>query len=89
MKRLTVFLCLFLLLPHEAHALCVNLVFGNAPSLVTFEGGSGGYAVYDPQEYLQTVSFEVSGEATGATCEYFVTLSAGQSDDFKDRKSVV
>ncbi|MBI3897176.1 MAG: spore coat protein U domain-containing protein [Gammaproteobacteria bacterium] len=56
------------------------------PSLATFEGGSGGYAVYDPQEYLQTVSIEVRGEATGATCEYFLTLSAGQSGDFNQRK---
>ena len=86
MKRLIVFLCLPLLLPYEAHALCVSLVFGNVPSLVTFEGGSGGYAVYDPQEYLQTVNFEVRGEATGVTCEYFVTLSAGQSGDFNQRK---
>lgn len=86
MKRLIVFLCLPLLLPYEAHALCVSLVFGNVPSLVTFEGGSGGYAVYDPQEYLQTVSVEVRGEATGVTCEYFVTLSAGQSGDFNQRK---
>ncbi len=86
MKRLIVFLGLSLLLPHEAHALCVNLAFGGAPSLAAFEGGSGGYAVYDPQEYLQTVSFEVRGEATGATCEYFVTLSTGQSGDFNQRK---
>ncbi|MBI3561670.1 MAG: spore coat protein U domain-containing protein [Gammaproteobacteria bacterium] len=86
MKRRIVFLGLLLLLPPAAHALCVNLAFGNVPSLVTFEGGSGGYAVYDPQEYLQTVSFEVRGEATGATCEYFVTLSAGQSGDFNQRK---
>ncbi|MHB9118767.1 MAG: spore coat protein U domain-containing protein [Burkholderiales bacterium] len=86
MKRWSVLTCLFLLLPHEAHALCVNLAFGDMPSLVTFEGGSGGYAVYDPQEYLQTVNFQVRGEATGATCEYFVTLSAGQSGDFNQRK---
>ena len=86
MKRLIVFIGLFLLLPHEAHALCVNPAFGDTPSLATFEGGSGGYAVYDPQEYLQTVSFEVRGEATGATCEYFVTLSAGQSGDFNRRR---
>ena len=86
MKRLIVFLYLLLLLPHAAHALCVNLTFGNVPSLANFEGGSGGYAIYDPQEYLQTVSFEVRGEATGATCEYFVTLSAGQSGDFNQRK---
>ena len=81
-----IFLFVLLLLPHEAQALCVNLAFGDVPSLVTFEGGSGGYAVYDPQEYLQTVSFEVRGEATGATCEYFVTLSAGQSGNFNQRK---
>lgn len=86
MKRLIVLTCLFLLLPYEAQALCVNLAFGNVPSPVTFEGGSGGYAVYDPQEYLQTVGFEVRGEATGATCEYFVTLSTGQSGDFNQRK---
>lgn len=86
MKRLIVFLGLSLLFPYETHALCVNLAFGSTPSLATFEGGSGGYAVYDSQEYLQTVSFDVRGEATGATCEYFVTLSAGQSGDFNLRK---
>lgn len=85
MKRLVVFLGLFMLLPHQAHALCVNLAFGSVPSAATFKG-RGGYAVYDPQEYLQTVSFEVRAEVTGATCEYFVTLSAGQSGDFNQRK---
>lgn len=86
MKYGIMFLFLLLPLPHEAQALCVNLAFGDVPSLVTFEGGSGGYAVYDPQEYLQTVSIQVRGEATGATCEYFVTLSAGQSGNFSQRK---
>ncbi|MGB9152441.1 MAG: hypothetical protein WCD70_05065 [Alphaproteobacteria bacterium] len=82
---LLVFFLLFLL-PHEAQALCLNLAFGTVPSVVTFDGSSGGYAVYDPQEYLQTVNFQVRGEATGATCEYFVTLSAGQSGNFNQRK---
>ncbi len=79
---------LFLLLSirQQAHALCVNLALGSVPSLVTFEGGVGGYAVFDPQEFLQTVSFQVRGEATGATCEYFVALSAGQSGSFNQRK---
>ena len=86
MKYGIVFFFLLLLLPYKAQALCVNLAFGGVPSLVTFEGGSGGYAVYDPQEYLQTVSFQVRGEATGATCEYFVMLSAGQSGNFNQRK---
>ncbi len=86
MKRFIVFLCLLLPLPHAAHALCINLTFGTVPSLVTYEGGIGGYAVYDPQEHMQTVSFEVRGEATGATCEYFVTLSTGQSGDFDQRQ---
>lgn len=86
MKRPLVFLCPLLLLPCEVQALCVNLAFGNTPSLATFEGGSGGYAVYDTQEYLQTASFEVKAEATGSTCEYFVTLSAGQSGDFNRRR---
>lgn len=81
-----IFLSLLLLLPRGAQALCVNLAFGDVPSLVTLEGGSGGYAVYDPQEYLQTVSVQVRGEATGATCDYFVTLSAGQSGNFNQRK---
>lgn len=86
MKYRIIFLSMLLLLPHWAQAACVNLAFGEVPSLVTFEGGSGGYAVYDPQEYLQTVSFQVRGEATGATCEYFVTLSEGQSGNFNQRK---
>lgn len=86
MRYVLVIPFLLVLFAHEAGALCVNLAFGNVPSLVTFEGGSGGYAVYDPQEYLQTVNFQVRGEATGATCEYFVTLSAGQSGNFNQRK---
>lgn len=74
-----------ILFAHEARAVCINLAFGHAPSVVTFEGGAGGYAVYDPQEYLQTFSFQVQGEATGATCEYFVALSTGQSGNFNQR----
>lgn len=85
MKRLIVIFGL-LLLTREAHAVCVSLAFGAVPSLVTFEGGEGGYAVYDPQEYLQTVSFQVREDANGAVCEYFVTLSAGQSGNFNQRK---
>lgn len=85
MKRVIVFLCLFLL-PYPAHAVCVSLAFGTVPSLATFEGGQDGYAVYDPQEYLQTVSFQVTEGANGAACEYFVTLSAGQSGNFNQRK---
>lgn len=86
MKYGILFLFLLLLRPYEAEAMCVNLAFGDLPSLVTFVGGSGGYAVYDPQEYLQTVSFQIRGEATGATCEYFVTLSTGKSGNFNQRK---
>jgi hypothetical protein len=86
MKFGLVFVGSLCLLPRAAEALCVGLAFGNVPSLVTFEGGIEGYAVYDPQEYLQTVSFQVTGEATGVTCEYFVTLSAGQSGNFNQRK---
>jgi hypothetical protein len=84
-KHVLMFFYLLLVLPHDAQALCINLAFGDVPPLVTFEGGSSGYAVYDPQEYLQSVSFQVRGEATGATCEYFVTLSAGQSGNFNQR----
>lgn len=86
MKYAIIFPFLLLLVPREAQALCVNLAFGNVPSLVTFVGGSGGYAVYDSQEHLQTVSFQVRAEAAGATCEYFVTLSTGQSNNFNQRK---
>lgn len=86
MKSRMIFLVALLLLPREAQALCVNLAFGTVPSVVTFEGGSGNYAVYDAQEYLQTVHFQVTSQATGATCEYFVTLSAGQSGNFNQRK---
>ncbi len=86
MKYWVILPVLPLLFPQQAWALCVGLAFGETPSLATFEGGNGGYAVYDPQEYLQTVSFQVRGEATGATCEYFVTLSAGQSGNFNQRK---
>src|SRR5271170_5427241 len=85
MKRLIIFLGLFLL-SYEAHAACISLSFGTVPSLTTFEGGEGGYGVYDPQEYLQTVSFQVREDANGAVCEYFVTLSAGQSGNFNQRK---
>ena len=85
MKRLALFFCLFLL-PYPAHAACVSLAFGTVPSLTVFEGGQGGYAVYDPQEYLQTVSFQVTEGANGAACDYFVTLSAGQSGNFSQRK---
>lgn len=76
-----------LLLPmSEAAALCVGLKFVTAPSVVTFAGSSGGYHVYDAGKYLQTVNFQVEAEAVGATCEYFVALSSGQSGDFNRRK---
>lgn len=85
MKHGIMLFLLILLPPYEAQALCVNLAFGDVPSIATFVGGSAGYAVYDPQEYLQTVSFEVRGEATGVTCEYFVTLSEGRSGNANQR----
>ena len=86
MRVAALFACLLFLHSREAQALCVNLTFGNVPSLVTFVGSTGGYGVYDPVEHLQTASFQVRAEATGATCEYFVTLSEGQSGNFNQRK---
>lgn len=80
-------ICACLLLPScEAAALCVGLKFVGAPAAVTFAGGSAGYNVYDPEKHLQTVNFQVEAEAIGATCEYFVALSSGQSGDFNRRK---
>lgn len=80
-------ICACLLLPsYEAAALCLGLKFAGVPSVTAFAGGSGGYNVYDPEKYLQAVSFQVEAEATGATCEYFVALSTGQSGDFNLRK---
>ena len=72
----------------EAAALCLNLKFVGVPSIVTFAGASGGYNVYDPARYLQTVNFQVQAEATGITCQYFVALSTGQSGDFNRRKLI-
>jgi hypothetical protein len=86
MRFQTAILFLLVMVPREARAVCINLGFEYVPSAVSFEGTSAGYSVYDPQEYLQTVSFQVRGEATGVTCEYFVTLSAGQSGNFSQRK---
>jgi len=77
---------LLFLIPAPAMAACLMLTLANVPSVVTFQGASGGYAVFDPAEYLQTVNFRVQGEATGATCDYFVTLSAGQSGNLIQRK---
>ncbi|MDE3016648.1 MAG: spore coat protein U domain-containing protein [Pseudomonadota bacterium] len=77
---------LILFFPAPATAACLMLTLADVPSVVTFQGGSGGYAVFDPAEYIQTVNFRVQGEATGATCEYFVTLSSGQSGNFSQRK---
>ena len=75
-----------LLFSREAAALCVGLKFVSVPSAVTFAGGSGGYNVYDPGKFLQTVNVQVQGGATGITCEYFIALSTGQSGDFNRRK---
>jgi len=72
----------------EAAALCINLKFVGVPSIVTFAGASGGYNVYDPARYLQTINFQVQAEATGVTCQYFVALSTGQSGDFNRRKLI-
>lgn len=73
---------------YDAGALCLNLKFASVPSVVTFAGASGGYNVYDPARYLQTVNFQVQAEATGITCQYFVALSTGQSGDFNRRRLV-
>ncbi len=80
-------ICACLLLPScEVMALCVGPKFVGVPSIVTFVSTSGGYNVYDPGRFLQTVNFQVQAEATGVTCEYFVALSTGQSGDFNRRK---
>src|SRR6266849_1287722 len=86
MTRVIIGLCLLALFPYPAMAACLNLTLAGVPGIATFQGSSGQYLVYDPTQYLQTVNFRVQGEATGATCEYFVTLSAGQSGDFRQRK---
>jgi len=79
--------CACLLLPScEAAALCVSPKFVGVPSVVTFASSSGGYNVYDSGKFLQTVNFQVEAGTTGATCEYFVALSTGQSGDFNRRK---
>ncbi len=82
--RITLLIALFFL-SHPASAACLNLDFGSVPSLAAFQGGNGGYSVYENGEYLQTVSFTVQAEAAGGICEYFVALSAGQSNDFSQR----
>lgn len=67
-------------------AACVALSLANVPSVITFQGGSGGYAVFDPTEYMQTVNFRVQGTVSAPSCDYFITLSAGQSGNFSQRK---
>ena len=78
--------CFVALLSHEALAVCLGLDLANVPSFVTLQSSGGEYEVYDPTEYLQTVDIQVTGEATGAICDYFLALSVGQSGNFGQRK---
>lgn len=80
------FIILALFLPSPVKAACVALSLANVPSIVTFQGGSGQYAVFDPAEYMQTVNFRVQGTVSAPSCDYFITLSAGQSGIFSQRK---
>ncbi|MET0155136.1 MAG: spore coat protein U domain-containing protein [Rickettsiales bacterium] len=88
MLRLCVFLvgATFFCRASSAYALCLGVQLSGVPSTATFQGGSGEYNVYDPAEYVQTLSFSVGGGASVANCNYFVTLSAGQSGGFTTRK---
>jgi hypothetical protein len=80
-------LCLLLLLfPGSVMAACLSGSLLNVPATVTFQGGSGQYAVFDSAEYLQTVNFRVQGSPLISACNYFVTLSAGQSGNFSQRE---
>lgn len=83
---LIAYTCFVLGCPGNAAALCVGLKFAGVPTVVTFSSASGGYGVYDTEQYLQTVTFQVEGGATGITCEYFVALSTGQSGNFSRRQ---
>lgn len=86
MRFFLVLLPLFLLFPSRVFALCVDLDLVNVPSTVTFQGGTGEYEVYDPSEYMQTISFKVMGGASVLTCNYFITLEAGSSGSPSQRK---
>lgn len=86
MKCAKLFLLLFILAPHQAFALCLDLDLVNVPSTVTFGGGTGEYEVYDSLEHMQAISFKVTGSASILNCSYFITLEAGASGNPAQRK---
>lgn len=81
--------CIIIFYPSTAHALCLGMGLQGVPATATFQGATTEYQVYDPAQYLQTVNFQVGGGASIATCNYFVTLSPGNSGNPSQRKLVL
>ncbi|MFN7112882.1 MAG: spore coat protein U domain-containing protein [Alphaproteobacteria bacterium] len=91
MKGLTISAVIFLgfsvlLFPARAAALCVGTTISAAPAAATFAGAAGEYGVFDPAQYMQSVSFQVSSLATLGGCRYYVTLDAGHSGNAAQRR---
>jgi hypothetical protein len=83
------YICLLILFPQQAFALCVLPVISGLPSTSTFSGSGGEYNIYDPAEYLQSVNFSVDTVASVGGFRYFLVLSAGHSGSAPARQLVL
>lgn len=63
----------------SAAALCLGVSISSVPSVLSFQGSGTGYNVYDTGEYIKTVNFSITGNASILPCNYFVVLSTGGS----------
>ena len=79
MKYIMIAILLFLSAP--AHALCLGVGLKNVPATATYVGGSGGYAIYDAAEHMQTGSFQVETLVAALSCNYYIVFSAGNSNN--------
>lgn len=69
----------FLFVSSAAHATC-KLSFGSVPQF-QWQGGGSGYNPFDITAYNQEGRIDVRNSGNGS-CQYFVTVSEGNSNDF-------
>jgi len=69
----------FLLISPVAHAQC-RLSFGSVPQF-QWQGGGSGYNPFDTTTYNQEGTIDIRNRGNGS-CQYFVTVSEGNANDF-------
>lgn len=86
MMRMLIFSLALLAWPQTARALCVNTQITSWPATATFAGSGGEYDVYDTAQYTQTVPLTVTTGISLGSCKYYITLSAGSSNNASQRR---